>query len=747
MTTTLTYIKEWQQALQNEIVHLKRFGSNKYKVTNGRILATDGEFTYYFDIPSPIRIPNGTAVKLEWGKIKQDGRVLSAEGRGVIITFKKFIGDLVSEANLYHDPWELLEQLIQRFDELKTKKQKRIRIKKLMEPSMPAKHPADKIKSAIHEVMLRSKYNPVTFVWGPPGTGKTYTLARVAANKFFNKKHVLILSHSNQAVDVILSELASFVKKKDRFHEGDILRYGSNISGSLKSQEAITTNKLIEKVAPVLAKNMNKLIEERSKLKSDLARSFSQRDSSQLLELEAKFAGMLEKFRKQELQFVKDAYIVGTTLAKAASDPAIYEKEFDIIILDEASMAYVPQAAFAATLGGRIIICGDFKQLPPIASSRDPLVTKWLKEDIFHKSGIVEFVNEGKMHPHLFLLKEQRRMHPDISSFTNQYIYHSMVGDHESVYQNRNMIVDLPPFPHRAAILLDTSHMGAYGMTEKASNSRINVWQALLSFQLIHEANTGGASSIGYVTPYRAQAALMELILADIYEKERLSADIIAATVHRFQGSERDIMIFDTVDSEPLERAGFLLTGGESERLLNVAITRTKGKFIHVSNTNFIRRHVYSGKILRQFVEHQEKRLQNVTKQQIGSWIQNQNSKLQWVHAKKLDRVFQDIDRARSSIIISLPSHTVLTDQWIKKLISKKGRIKFTIISNERWELLQPDLRIETNVSFPFVMIDQRLLWLGFPLEGIKAVHPPYIAARLHSERICEYILNQFREG
>jgi hypothetical protein len=229
------------------------------------------------------------------------------------------------------------------------------------------------------------------------------------------------------------------------------------------------------------------------------------------------------------------------------------------------------------------------------------------------------------------------------------------------------------------------------------------------------------------VTPYRAQAALMEMLLADIYEKERLSADIIAATVHRFQGSERDVMIFDTVDSEPLERAGFLLTGGESERLLNVAITRTKGKFIHVSNTNFIRRHVYSGKILRQFVEHQEKKLQNVTKQQIGAWIQNQNSKLQWVHAKKLDRVFQDIDRARSSIIISLPSHTVLTDPWIKKLISKKGRIKFTIISNERWELLQPDLRIETNVSFPFVMIDQRLLWLGFPLEGIKAVHPPYI--------------------
>jgi len=746
MTTTLAYIKEWQQALQNEIVHLKRYGSSKYKVTNGRILATDGEFTYYFYTASPIRIPVGTIVNLEWGNIKQDGRVLSSEGKGIIIALKKFIGDLISEANLYHDPWELLEQLIQRFDEIKTNKRKRVRIKKLMEPDMPAKHPADKIKSSVHEVMLRSKYNPVTFIWGPPGTGKTYTLARVAANKFLNKKHVLILSHSNQAVDVILSELTSFVKKKDRFHEGDILRYGSNISESLISPEAITTNRLIENVSPVLAKNINNLKEERSKLKSDLARSFSQRDSHQLMELEAKFAGMLEKVRKQELQFVKDAYIVGTTLAKAASDPAIYEKEFDIVILDEASMAYVPQAAFAATLGSSVIICGDFKQLPPIASSRDPLVTKWLKEDIFHKSGIVEFVNKGKLHPHLFLLKEQRRMHPDISSFTNEYIYHSLVGDHESVYKNRNMIVDLPPFPHRAAILLDTSYMGAYGMTEKASNSRINIWQALLSFQLIHEANTGGARSIGYVTPYRAQAALMEILLDDIYEKERLTADIIAATVHRFQGSERDVMIFDTVDSEPIERPGILLTGGESERLINVAITRTRGKFIHVSNSSFIRRHVFRGKILRQFIEHQENKLQNVTKNEIGSWIQNQYSRLHWIHAKKLGLVFQDIDRARSSLVISLPSHTKLTDIWIKKLIKKENRIKFTIISSEAWEKLQPDLRIEMNLSFPFVMIDQRLLWLGFPLEGTTAVQPPYIAARLDSERICEYLLGQIKE-
>lgn len=558
MTNTLTYIKEWQQALQNEIMHLKKYGSNKFIVSNGRLLSNDGTFTYYFDTAVSLRIPIGSQVRLEWGSVKQSGRILSSEGKSVIIVLEQSVGDLIHEACLFHDPWELLEQLIQRFDEIKKSKQKRLRVKKMMDPSMPAKHPVDKIKSNVHELVLRSKYNPVTFVWGPPGTGKTYTLARVAANKYFQEKRVLILSHSNQAVDVILSEISTFIKKKDRFHEGDVIRFGSNAGEALAIHEALTTNQLIAKQDPSLAENKELLIEERRKLKQDLTRSFSKRDSNQLLELETKIARVLEKIRQKEIQFVKDAFVVGTTLAKAASDASIHETEFDVVILDEASMAYVPQAAFAATLGKRVIICGDFKQLPPIAQSRDSLVTKWLKEDVFHRAGVVDWVENGELHPHLFLLKEQRRMHPEISAFTNQYVYQSLVGDHESVLKSRNTIVEQAPFPQSAAVLLDTSYTGAHCITERTSHSRLNLWQLFMLFQLIHESYLGGARSIGYVTPYRAQANLMELLLEDLYGRERETADIIAATVHRFQGSEQDVMIFDTVDSFPQDRAGML---------------------------------------------------------------------------------------------------------------------------------------------------------------------------------------------
>lgn len=361
----------------------------------------------------------------------------------------------------------------------------------------------------------------------------------------------------------------------------------------------------------------------------------------------------------------------------------------------------------------------------------------------FSSSGCGRLGGGGKLHPHLFLLKEQRRMHPDISAFTNRYIYHSLVGDHESVRSSRKRIVEHAPFPGRAAILLDTSYMGAFCITEKSSNSRSNLWQALISFQLIHESYLGGARSIGYVTPYRAQANLMDLLLQDLYEKERLTADIVSATVHRFQGSERDVMIFDTVDSNPQERAGMLLTGKDSERLINVAITRTKGKFIHVCNLAFIRKHVYNRKTIRQLVEHQEKHQQSVRTKDIGTWIRNQHPNLKWIHALKLDKVLRDIENARSSIVISLPVTIVLPETWTNVLVHRNPSATLTVISEKPIPEIQADSWQEAGCSFPFVVIDEHILWLGFQLGRGKGLQPPFIAAKLNSEKVCDYLIGQ----
>jgi hypothetical protein len=723
-----TYIQLWQKALQQEISYLKKYGSSKYRLIHGYVISEKEPYMYYFTPASATtNIPIGSKVTLWWGDRKVAGRILSSEGKSVIVEVEHYLGPVLGEIMLQYDPWELLDELIHRLQEIRASKKKKTRIQKMMEPTMEARHPIEKIKTNVHELVLRSKYNPITFVWGPPGTGKTYTLARVIANKYIKGKRVLVLSQSNQAVDVLMLELLRFVKKQNKLKEGDLLRYGSQVSDILQGTP-LTMDFLLKRNHPDLSDQIEEVRRERQLLKKDLMGSFSTRDSQALLELERKLGQILDKIRAKETTFIKDAEVIGTTLAKAAMDASIYEKEYDLIIIDEVSMAYIPQVAFAISLGKKAIICGDFKQLPPIAHSNHPLVNEWLKEDVFHKSGVVEGLNKGSLHPHLFLLDEQRRMHPHISAFTNKYVYHGLVKDYESMYSVREPIASRIPFPKKASVLLDTSHMGEYGM-RSATGSRFNIWQLLLSFQVIHELYVGGSRNIGYTTPYRAQAEMMEVLLQDLYNEPLLKGEILTATVHRFQGSEREVMVFDTVDSFPENRPSMLLVGKESERLINVAVTRTKGKFVHIANRAYIKQFVYKDKTIRKLVEFQEHADQVVPPSQIGTWIKNQHNNVSWMHAKKVERVKLDIRSSKSEIIVSIPKEKGLSDEWNKLL--QESNVKPTFIQGEK------------QTSFPFVMIDKRILWVGVPYETSIGTLPPLVSVRVDSAALCTYFLTQ----
>ena len=77
-------------------------------------------------------------------------------------------------------------------------------------------------------------------------------------------------------------------------------------------------------------------------------------------EIESDLRKQRAKIKEVEKEYIENAKVIGATLSKCAIDSLIYERTFDLVVVDEVSMAFVPQIALAASLGKRIVVCGDF---------------------------------------------------------------------------------------------------------------------------------------------------------------------------------------------------------------------------------------------------------------------------------------------------------------------------------------------------------------------------------------------------
>lgn len=105
---------------------------------------------------------------------------------------------------------------------------------------------------------------------------------------------------------------------------------------------------------------------------------------------------------------------------------------------------------------------------------------------------------------------------------------------------------------------------------------------------------------IGIVTPYKKQAELLQRLVAGA----NLDKYINTGTIHRFQGLEYDVIIFDTVESRFL-KPNFTKGehGSNAMRLVNVAVTRAKHKLIIAANSAYVRAKFTENDTLRLSVE------------------------------------------------------------------------------------------------------------------------------------------------
>jgi hypothetical protein len=257
--------------------------------------------------------------------------------------------------------------------------------------------------------------------------------------------------------------------------------------------------------------------------------------------------------------------------------------------------------AFLAGLAKeRVIVGGDFRQLPPISLSNSPLARQWFARDVFEISGIIDLVDKGEERPFLATLTTQFRGHEALTSLVNERFY----GGRLIAQRKEAPAVDPSSSPEwltrGSVLLIDSSALEPRGHVE--NNSKANLAHALVVRSICGALRSAGlaksTNDVGVIAPFRAQVSLLE----DLLDEVELS-EIAVGTVHRFQGAERETIILDLTESPPHTLSSFL--GGTSlrdagSRLLNVALSRAQARVIIVANLSYLRerlteRHLLSG--------------------------------------------------------------------------------------------------------------------------------------------------------
>lgn len=721
---------------------LKEEGGKKVDIYDGYYLGIyNNKYIYFFTSSTELYLPDSTPIRVELNEEMIHGEMLICENFELTLVVETYLGKEIPTAYLYCEPWELLVELGNRLKEIgnSTYRNEYLVRKVLLEAPKLGILGNDYINKGQNTAKKLSMKNDVTFIWGPPGTGKTYTLAQIAIECIENNETILILSHSNVAVDGaierIIKNLGERFQEKAFFKK--IIRYGYARSEFIKNNPNINSFELATERDQKIKSKKLKLEKLRTKINNKIKKGNLSKNKKAKLRVEKiKIENALRQIRRQikkyEEEIVRNAKLIATSISKAQIDPTVYNRSYDVVLLDEASMAYIPQSVYAACLAKkRVIYIGDFYQLPPIASSQEKISEKWLQRDIFEYTKVKECVEKCKCHPWMALLNEQRRMDPAISGFINVNIYKSLLSDHPSVQSNKKF--------KEILTLLNLRFLPSICFRE--AGSRYNILSALFSVQMALFLREKNFKSIGIITPYVRQSRLINAMLLDMYKGR---SSISCATVHKFQGSEREIIIFDCVDSFRQKRPGMPLVNNKNDnakRLINVAVSRAKKELISIAHMGYWKNKVLSNEhILTKFFKYLEEKAQNIKGKDILELVlSNEYTRLKWFNpndAKSTmtlcDEIKKDFLSAKKKIILIVPNGKVSLLLYLEKLIKQvQKKIKITVIAENIHELPKSLKKFARYYPFawtPITFIDDEIMWYGYPVTKMKFVEHKIIA-------------------
>ena len=415
------------------------------------------------------------------------------------------------------------------------------------------------INSHIDDIVLRAKQAKDYFLLvGPPGTGKTSVALRSMVEEFLSSgQTVLLLSYTNRAVDEICEQL-----------DCDYIRIGRELSCSPLYRTHLLNN--------VVKENNN---------------------------------------RNEVRKALMDVPVVVSTVNSMVSHADIFKlRSFDVTIIDEASQILEPQIIGLLTQVNKFIMIGDHKQLPAVVVQDES--SSVVKSSILHDIGLTNCRNslferlydrasrcsyEGEVSP-IAMLDHQGRMHPEIAEFVNENFYEKKLVAVPVKHQTEELPYKIYD---EADSFIATTRIGFIDIplppvTER--QPKLNQYEADVIADIVEKlielhAKNGiefdPITQIGIIVPFRRQIAAVRTALSSVTSLGEQVNDMMIDTVERYQGSQRDIIIYGTTITRPyeLDILSNIVCLGDIlvDRKLNVAITRARKQLFILGNKRLLR--------------------------------------------------------------------------------------------------------------------------------------------------------------
>ncbi len=710
------FVARYGAALAAEINYLKSDKGKKLLLFDG-ICVDEQKHRYLFETDTELFLPDATPIRVHLATDIISAHIISCENDQVVIQTSLPIDSNLSSIEISAEPWQLLDALIDRIYEIAQHPTEIV--SNLILNGYAQIHPTQEIECGQESACAHAMKSPITFVWGPPGTGKTFTLANMVLKFISEGKRVLMLSHSNVSVDGAVLKVCERAEKENpmALQPGTIIRYGYPRDQKLLDHPTLTSYNYALYCHPDLLILRQALLRELKTLS---------KQEPKYVSIRQQLSALRQQLANDEKASIYKAVFVATTASKAVVDQTVFSQQFDVVMFDEASMAYVPQVVFSASLAKERFCCfGDFRQLPPIIQS--PQAAELMEADVFSYVGITEAVEKKLGHNWLVLLDVQRRMHKAIADFVSVRIYGGKLQTDKSTEERRAMQTLAAPFSKKPIALLDLSGMMSV-CSQTKDKSRFNILSAFVSAAMAYHC--AESMDIGIITPYNGQSRLAKAMILDMLASQGRSHTITSATVHQYQGSEMNAIIYDAVDCYRMPHPGMLLTSSKNNlanRLFNVAITRAQYKFISVVNMAYFANKNLPGNLafsdmLSQCKKQNESMLSGSAL--ITELIHYNNYVIHfYLDGNNLDQFVIDLQEAKSEIRIDIPGNIAQSIAYIRMysdavIAAKKRGVKIYVRSASINNLPIPlkEIAIENRwISQPICLIDKSITWFGEP--------------------------------